>query len=245
MVSRLRVAFLVVAISLLAACVSPLYVWDTHTTSTPRPRGLELAEVRARPVAVLPLVAPAALQGFSASLSHALIRTLPELSPPLRGLATQDVVNAVNAGGFAAEYADLLASFSRSGILERERLRRLGATLDCRYALLPGITAFDHSVLDRFEMAGLKLVRTRVLVLRLWLQLWDMGTGQLVWESAGEGVVAGELANTARVIPVDEVAEKIWKRMLEDGLLAGKLSSRAPIRTRSKVSIADRNIQVE
>jgi len=27
---------------------------------------------------------------------------------------------------------------------------------------------------------------------------------------------------------VDEVAEKIWKRMLEDGLVAGKLSSRAP-----------------
>src|SRR4029450_12712674 len=120
-----------------------------------------------RPVAVLPPVAPAALQGFSASLSHALGRTLPDLSPPLRGLMTQDVVNAVNAQGLAAEYSDLLAGFGRSGILERERLRRLGATLDCRYALLPGIAAFDHSLLDRFEMAGLKIVRTRSLVLRL------------------------------------------------------------------------------
>jgi hypothetical protein len=141
---------------------------------------------------------------------------------------TQDVVNAVNAQGLAAEYSDLLAGFGRSGILERERLRRLGATLDCRYALLPGIAAFDHSLLDRFEMAGLKIVRTRVLVLRLWLQLWDTSTGQLVWESAGEAAVASELANTGRIIPVDQVAEKIWKRMLEDGLLAGKLSSRAP-----------------
>ena len=71
-------------------------------------------------------------------------------------------------------------------------------------------------------------MRTRVLVLRLWLQLWDTSTGQLVWESAGEAAVASELANTGRIIPVDQVAEKIWKRMLEDGLLAGKLSSRAP-----------------
>ena len=228
MARRLRAALLAVSIPLVASCVSPLYVWDTHTTSTPRARGLELAEVGERPVAVLPLVAPDALQGFSASLSHALGRTLPDLSPPLRGLMTQDVVNAVNAQGLAAEYADLLAGFGRSGILERERLRRLGATLDCRYALLPGITAFDHSLLDRFEMAGLKIVRTRVLVLRLWLQLWDMSTGQLVWESAGEAAVASELANTGRIIPVDQVAEKIWKRMLEDGLLAGKLSSRAP-----------------
>jgi hypothetical protein len=228
MARRIRLALLAVSTALLTACGSPLYVWDTHTSSTPRARGLELAEVGRRPVAVLPVVAPGALQGFSASLSHALVRTLPELSPPLVALATPDVVNAVNARGLAGEYADLLSGFGRSGVLERERLGRLGAALDCRYALLPGITAFDHSILDRFELVGVKIVRTRVLVLRLWLQLWDTGTGQLVWESAGEAVVASDLANIGRIIAVDEVAQKIWKRMLEDGLLAGKLSSRAP-----------------
>ena len=228
MARGIRAALLAASTVLLAACGSPLYVWDNHTSSTPRARGLELAEVGRRPVAVLPLVAPGALQGFSASLSHALARALPELSPPVAPLATSDVVNAVNARGLAGEYADLLTGYGRSGVLERERLGRLGAALDCRYALLPGITAIDHSLLDRFEMAGIKLVRTRVLVLRLWLQLWDTGTGELVWESAGEATVASELANTGRVIPVDEVAEKIWKRMLEDGLVAGKLSSRAP-----------------
>jgi hypothetical protein len=226
MARRLRAALLAASTVLLAACGSPLYVWETHTSSTPRARGLELAEVGRRPVAVLPVVAPGALQGFSVSLSHALARTLPALSPPVAPLATREVVNAVNARGLAGEYADLLSGFGRSGILERERLGRLGAALDCRYALLPGITAIDHSLLDRFEVAGIKIVRTRVLVLRLWLQLWDTGTGQLVWESAGEATVASELANTGRAIPVDEVAEKIWKRMLEDGLVAGKLSSR-------------------
>ena len=229
MARRIRMALLATSTALLTACGSPLYVWDTHTSSTPRARGLELAEVGRRPVAVLPVVAPGGLQGFSASLSHALVRTLPELSPPLAALATPDVVNAVNAGGLAGEYADLLGGFGRSGVLERERLGRLGAALDCRYALLPGIAALDHSILDRFEIAGVKVVRTRVLVLRLWLQLWDTGTGQLVWESAGEATVASELANTGRTIPVDEVAQKIWMRMLEDGLVAGKLSSRAPI----------------
>jgi hypothetical protein len=228
MARRIRLALLAVSTALLTACGSPLYVWDTHTSSTPRARGLELVEVGRRPVAVLPVVAPAALQGFSASLSHALVRTLPELSPPLAALATPDVVNAVNARGLAGEYADLLTGFGRSGVLERERLGRLGAALDCRYALLPGITAFDHSILDRFELVGFKIVRTRVLVLRLWLQLWDIGTGQLVWESAGEAAVASDLANIGRIIAVDEVAQKIWKRMLEDGLVAGKLSSRAP-----------------
>jgi hypothetical protein len=233
MAPRIRMTLLAASTALLTACGSPLYVWDTHTTSTPRTRGLELAEVGRQPVAVLPVVAPGALQGFSASVSHALVRTLPELTPPLSALATPDVVNVVNTRGLAADYADLLGGFGRGGILERERLGRLGTALDCRYALLPGITAFDHSLLDRFEMFGVKIVRTRVLVLRLWLQLWDTRTGELVWESAGEGAVVTELANSSRVIAVDEVAQKIWKRMLEDGLVAGKLSSRAPIPSRS------------
>src|SRR5262250_803475 len=72
MARRIRMALLAASTALLTACGSPLYVWDTHTSSTPRARGLELAEVGRRPVAVLPVVAPGALQGFSASLSHAL-----------------------------------------------------------------------------------------------------------------------------------------------------------------------------
>ena len=220
-------AFSLLSFVLLAGCASPLYLWDTHTTSSVRAPGLP-AELGRQPVALLGVVAPAALQGYSTSMSHALTRTLPELSPPLTPIPNLEVVNALNGRGLAADYADLVAGFGRGGLLDRERLRRVGDALGCRYALLPGLTALDHALLDRFEMAGFKIVRTRVLVLRLWLQLWDTGTGQLVWESAGEAAVASELVNTGRIIPVDEVAEKIWRRMLEDGLLAGKLSTRAP-----------------
>jgi hypothetical protein len=222
-------ALSIVCIALVTGCGAPLYVWDTHTSSSLRARDLDVAALGRQPVAILNMVAPAALQGLSASMSHALVRTLPEVTPPLRPIATPDVVNGLNMQGLATDYADLLAGFGRSGILERERLGRVGAALDCRYALLPGIAALDHSLLDRFEMAGVKIVRTRVLVLRLWLQLWDTRTGQIVWESAGEATVASELLNTGRIIPLDQVAEKIWKRMLEEGLVAGKLSSRAPI----------------
>lgn len=213
-------AILALSTALLAGCASPLYVWDTHTSSTPRSPSLEVAELGRQRVAILGLIAPAALQGFSASLSHALVRTLPEVSPPLQGIATAEVVNVLNAEGLATEYADLIAGFGRGGILERARLQRVGAALGCRYVLLPGLTAFDHALVDRFELAGIKLVRTRVLVLRLWLQLWDVQTGHLVWESAGDATVASDLVNSARTIPLDEVAVKVWRRMLEDGLLA-------------------------
>jgi hypothetical protein len=218
-------AILALSTVLLAGCASPLYVWDTHTSSTPRSPSLEVAELRRQPVAILGLVAPAALQGFSASLSHALARTLPEVSPPLHGIVPTEVVNVVNAQGLAAEYSDLVAGFGRGGILERERLQRLGSALGCRYVLLPGLAAFDHALFDKFEFAGIKLIRTRVLVLRLWLQLWDARTGHLVWEAAGEATVTSQLVDTRRIIPLDEVAEKVWLRMVQDGLLAGRRSS--------------------
>jgi hypothetical protein len=46
--------------ALLAGC-TPVYLWDTHTTATPRPQSFDVAT----PVATLGLLAPASLQGFT------------------------------------------------------------------------------------------------------------------------------------------------------------------------------------
>jgi hypothetical protein len=69
------------------------------------------------------------------------------------------------------------------------------------------------------------MVRNRVITLRLWLQLWDTHTGEIVWESTGEANVASELFLPQRIIPLDEIGEKLWLRMIEDNLLAEKTQS--------------------
>jgi hypothetical protein len=69
------------------------------------------------------------------------------------------------------------------------------------------------------------MVRNRVITLRLWLQLWDTQTGQIVWESTGEVNVASELFLPQRVVPLDEIGQKLWLRMIEDNLLAEKTQS--------------------
>jgi len=85
--------------------------------------------------------------------------------------------------------------------------------------LLPGLAGFDEVLVDSFEISGLKIVRGRISTLRLWLQLWDTQTGRLLWESAGEARVASELVRPDRTVPFDETAEKLWLRMLREGLL--------------------------
>jgi hypothetical protein len=131
----------------------------------------------------------------------------------------------INGQGLSAEYSELISGFVRSGILERERLQRLGSKLGSRYVLLPGLADFNQILIDRFEIAGLKMVRNRVITLRLWLQLWDTQTGQIVWESTGEVNAASELLLSQRIIPLDEIGQKLWRRMIEDNLLAEKTQS--------------------
>ena len=209
---------------LLAGC-TPLYMWDTHVTATPRSASVGVAELTLEPVAALGPITPAGLQGFSPFLSRALIAAISEASPSIRGIPAHETVNMINGQGLSADYSELISGFVRSGILERERLQRLGSTLGSRYVLLPGLADFNQILVDRFEIAGLKMVRNRIITLRLWLQLWDTQTGQIVWESTGEANVASELFLPQRVIPLDEIGQKLWLRMIEDNLLAEKTKS--------------------
>jgi hypothetical protein len=93
--------------------------------------------------------------------------------------------------------------------------------------LLPGLAQFEQVILDRFEIAGVKVIRTRVTVLRVWLQLWDTRTGHILWESAGDVATASEVVRHDRIVPVEAIAQKLWRRMLQDDLLEGGTGSRS------------------
>ena len=91
--------------------------------------------------------------------------------------------------------------------------------------LLPGVAQFDEIVIDKFEAAGFKLFRNRITTLRLWLQLWDAQTDHIVWELAGEVTVATVLLSSRQAVPLEEIFEKLLFRMIQDGLLRGKINT--------------------
>jgi len=215
-----------VAAVLVLGC-TPFYTWDINTTSTARPPSFDIGELSRQPVATAGLLAPAGLQGLSTSLSHALVAALANVSPPIRAIPAHAIANALNDQGLAAEYAELLSGFGRTGIMERERLRRIGSALGFRYVLLPGLAQLDQAILDRLEIAGVKVVRTRVTVLRVWLQLWDTRTGHILWESAGDVATASDVVRHDRIVPIEEIAEKLWRRMIQHDLLEGRTGSRS------------------
>ena len=101
-------------------------------------------------------------------------------------------------------------------------LRRIGSGLGARYVMLPGIAQFDQEILDKYEAAGIKLLRNRVTTLRLWLQLWDSQTGHIVWESSGAVTTATVFLSPKRTIALEQTAKKLLARMIQDGLLDSK-----------------------
>jgi hypothetical protein len=208
--------------TLLAAGCGPVYLSDTHATSTPRAESFDVGALASEPVATLGVVAPASLQGLSPTLSLALAAALAEVRPPIREIPTFETINRLSDQGLAAEYADLLTGFARNGVLERQRLRRIGSGLGSRYVLLPGLAQLDETIIDKFEAAGIKLLRNRVTTLRLWLQLWDAQTGHIVWESAGEITVSTVLLSLRKAVPLEETIQKLLVNMIQDGLMRGK-----------------------
>jgi hypothetical protein len=208
--------------ALLAAGCGPVYLSDTHATSTPRAESFDVGALASEPVATLGVVAPASLQGLSPTLSLALAAALAEVSPPIREIPTFETINRLSDQGLEAEYGDLLTGFARNGVLERQKLRRIGSGLRSRYVLLPGLAQVDETIIDKFEAAGLKLLRNRVTTLRLWLQLWDAQTGHIVWESAGEITVSTVLLSPKQAVPLEKTIQKLLSNMIQDGLLRGK-----------------------
>ena len=174
------------------------------------------------PVVVLAFMAPGNLQGLSPTLSHALVGALAEVSPPIREISTDETLNQLTDKGLATEYADMRAGFARNGMLDRQRLRRIGLELGSRYVLLPGVAEFNEEILDKYEAAGIKLLRNRVTTLRLWLQLWDSQTGHIVWESSGEATAATVFLSPKQTVALEQITKKLLVRMIQDGLLESK-----------------------
>src|SRR4051794_7649348 len=223
--SSVQRTILVLATALLASCAPP-YLSDTHTTATPRSPSLDVTELAREAVVTVGLLSPAGLQGFNPTLSHALMAALSEASPPIRGIAAHETINMLNEQGLAAEYGTLIAGFGRGGVLERKPLQRIGSALSSRYVLLPGLAEFNQAIIDRLSIYGWNFIQSRVTTLRLWLQLWDTQTGKIVWESAGEVTVASKLLRSEQTVVLDEIAQKLWLRMIQDNLLEGKDRSR-------------------
>jgi hypothetical protein len=209
------------AAALAAGCGAPLHLADDHVTSAARIKALDIRALTCEPVTTLGVVAPGGIQGLTPTIAHALTTTLSKTKPPVRAVPMPETLSRLADNGLAAEYGDLLAGFARTGMLERDRLKRIGGALGSRYVLQPGLAEFTQSLFDKFEFWGIKIVRSRIATLRLWLQIWEAPTGHLLWERTGELTTSVPVFQQATTMSLDDMAQKLWALMLEKDLFDG------------------------
>jgi len=212
---------------LAAGCGAPLHLSDDHITSAARTKALDIRALTCEPVTTLGVVAPGGIQGLTPTIAYALTASLSKTKPPVRVVPMPETLSRLADSGLTVEYGDILTGFGRTGILERDRLKRIGVALGSRYVMQPGLAEFSQSLFDKFEFWGIKIVRTRIATLRLWLQIWEAPTGHLIWERTGELTTAVPVIQQDRTISLDDMAQKLWALMLEKDLFEGLPLSQA------------------
>jgi hypothetical protein len=200
---------------LLTACVGPLQQWGEETTFHPKAASFDPAALKQVQVAVLSAMVGFGLEGYAHQASRSLSSALTQTRIPLKSLTVQDTLSRINMEGLTGEYADMVSTYTRTGILDREGLERIGRALYVSYVFQPVLASFTQSMSGRLSILGLRILQTRVTGLRLTLQLWDTRTGEIVWESSGEATLAGEDVRESR-IPFDEIARRLWSHLLDD-----------------------------
>ena len=175
------------------------------------------------PIAVLPVQTPIRLVGYGPGVSQALDQTFAQSFPDIKAIPSKESVNRLSRAGAQKEVGQLIEFWKTSDIYDRAGLEKIGAALEGRYILLPGIVEFDRTMVERFDLVGLRTVQTRTVALRLSLQMWDVTSGEFLWESFGEGMMTREVLSESRG-SMGTIARNIWRSMIQD-LLEGKTDS--------------------
>lgn len=199
----------------LSGCVGPWKQWGAETSLVSRPPDFEPTRLEQNRAAVISAVVSFGFEGYAHQISRSLFKALTMPLLRLSVLSPQMTLSRINRGDLAKEYSEMMSAYQQSGILNRGTLARIGELLQTPYAFLPTMAWFDQAIVERFNFFGMRLLQTRVSILRLSVEIWDARTGEIAWEVSGEATLAGEDVREYR-IPFEEIAQHLWGRLLED-----------------------------
>lgn len=209
------------ALASLAACTSEgIYVKVAAQTQafTHHPGLDPRAVMRASPpaCAILPAVAPST-PGLAPLAAHTLDRALHELDVNETVMSAGQAVARMNAAGVATDWQALAPAYVASGVMDRERLAKVGKALGVRHLAMPILATMNSQFDDRLYFFGLTVDRTFWITIDTSLQVWDAETGELEWQSTGTCTAATEVAVATRGTLAGSMIT-LWKQMVDDML---------------------------
>lgn len=112
--------------------------------------------------------------------------TLKRERPDLRIVTLPETLSAINRAGLADAYRQMYGDYRDTGIFKRDMLEKIADQTSTRYLCQLKLSGFRQGSSGRFGVFGLRLMETKYATLRLFFQIWDAGTGEIVWEAVDE-----------------------------------------------------------
>ncbi len=206
---------LVIFVLSLSSCIGAFKQWGDETSLAWKAPSFDLQSLEGRRIAILDAVVGMGLEGYRHQVSQSLFRSLTKKPRTYQVISPQQTKSQLNQAGLAKEISSMAFGYSQSGILDRHTLNHMADTLGCHYVIQPNMAEFRQTLLTRLRFFGLRVFQTRITNLRLSLQIWDARTGEIVWESSGEGTMAGEDVRDV-LIPFGDITQKLWTNILSD-----------------------------
>lgn len=123
-------------------------------------------------------------------------------------------LNTINSTGLTGDYAAMFTQYASTGILNSAALKKLGGALKVDYVIQPRLVNFQQKQSNRFSALGLTIFKTHESEIKIYIEMWDVKTGRLVWIGLSEANLASEKFR-ARPIPFEAVARVAVQNLIK------------------------------
>ena len=86
----------------------------------------------------------------------------------------------------------MLEDYNKTGVLGKAGLQTLGKTIGVKNFIQPRLVAYKQLRSKRFGVFGLSLINTHETIVKVFVEIWNAGTGRLLWIGVSEINIASE-----------------------------------------------------
>jgi hypothetical protein len=215
---RIRPAIPCLVTVLAAGCASEGFEVSAHTQSVAyRERVDPSLILRADPpnCAILPGLTPTTAGGLAAHIDMTFLLALRAAAPGGSVLSSGESIARMNAAGIAGEWHSLAADYGQTGVLDRERLSRIGKALGVTHVVIPTLGYLVTNAEQQLQPFDITIAVTIWVSVYTSLQVWNVELGTVEWSSTASCSVAIETVAAAGY-PIHQALRKSWDQMLAD-----------------------------
>lgn len=165
-------------------------------------------------VAILPAVAPSQ-PGLAPLTNMALIRAIERTVPGATVVPAAVAAGRINEAGLGSAWHELATEYVTGGVLDRERLAKIGKAARVRWVLMPMLGNLWTYSNNRLNVLGLVVNWTVSTTVDVSLQAWDVESGQVAWASTGSCTIEAEVVLNARA-SLNRALETAFAQMVAD-----------------------------